>query len=103
MCAFEPGGRCDTLADSARGGVRLKPKRAFSVIVPLRLGAASDGREFDPWLIDKNGGVAERVTSAPSFDGFPQFSPDGTCLVWDSNRANPKRHETNLFLAHWVN
>jgi Tol biopolymer transport system component len=59
-------------------------------------------REFDLWMLDKNGGTPERVTTAPGFDGFPHFSPDGRWIVWASNRANPTAHETNLFLARWV-
>ena len=59
-------------------------------------------REFDLYLIDKQGGQPERITTAPGFDGFPMFSPDGRYLVFASNRANPQGHETNLFIARWV-
>jgi Tol biopolymer transport system component len=59
-------------------------------------------REFDLWMIDKRGGEQERVTTSPGFDGFPHFSPDGRWVVWSSNRADPASHETNLFLARWV-
>jgi len=62
------------------------------------------GREFDLWLVDTNGGEPERVTTSPGFDGFPMFSPDGEFVVWASNRASaPGSHETNLFVARWVN
>ena len=44
----------------------------------------------------------ERVTTAPGFDGFPHFSPDGRWMVWASNRADPESHETNLFIARWA-
>ncbi len=64
--------------------------------------AGGGGREFDLWMLDKTGGTPERVTVAPGFDGFPHFSPDARYLVWASNRANPQGHETNLFLARWV-
>ncbi|HVS30789.1 MAG TPA: peptidase M28, partial [Thermoanaerobaculia bacterium] len=60
------------------------------------------GREFDMYLISKEGGEPERVTTAPGFDGFPMFSPDGQWLVWASNRADPTAPDTNLFLARWV-
>jgi hypothetical protein len=42
------------------------------------------------------------MTSAPGFDGFPVFSPDGTLVVWASNGADPGSHESNLFVARWV-
>ncbi len=35
------------------------------------------GREFDIWSIRLDGSGLERVTTAPGFDGFPIFSPDG--------------------------
>ncbi len=63
---------------------------------------APNWREFDLWMVNKNGGTPERVTTAPGFDAFPHFSPDGRWIVWASNRANPKGRETNLFLARWV-
>ena len=53
-------------------------------------------------MVDKRGGDPERITSAPGFDGFPHMSPDGRWLVWASNRADPGSHETNLFIARWV-
>ena len=30
------------------------------------------------------------------------FSPDGSKLVWASNRYNARRGETNVFIADWV-
>ncbi len=43
----------------------------------------------------------EQLTFHPDFDGFPMFSPDGTKLVWASNRHDAKKGETNLFIADW--
>ena len=60
------------------------------------------GRDFDLWMVGKSGGDPERITFAPGFDAFPQFSPDGRFLVWASNRADPTAHDTNLFIARWV-
>jgi Tol biopolymer transport system component len=52
--------------------------------------------------VGKDGGEPERITFSPGFDGFPHFSPDGRWIVWASNRADPGSHETNLFIARWV-
>ena len=61
------------------------------------------GREFDLWMINVDGTNLEQVTKTPGFDGFPMFSPDGKTLVFASNRATaPGAHDTNLFLATWV-
>jgi TolB protein len=70
------------------------------IIYSSNVGA--DPREFDLWLVGEDGSSPERVTKAPGFDGFPVFSPDGTLLVWASNRADPASHQTNLFVARWV-
>ncbi len=61
---------------------------------------------FDLFLVDASATRAgpqqiEQVTFTPVFDGFPMFSPDGTKLLWASNRKNDKPNETNLFLADW--
>src|SRR3954465_1577553 len=58
---------------------------------------------FDLFLIRPDGSGLEQVTTASTFDGFPMFSPDGRQLVWASNRHDAKPHETNLFIADWVN
>ena len=42
------------------------------------------------------------MTFSETFDGFPMFSPDGTKLVFASNRNSTKETDTNLFIADWV-
>src|SRR5208283_3278893 len=44
----------------------------------------------------------ERITYSDGFDGFPMFSPDGKQLVWISHRNGKQPHETNVFIADWV-
>lgn len=64
--------------------------------------AGADPREFDIRLVRWDGSE-DRVTSAPGFDGFPMFSPDGKWLVFASNRANaPGGHDTDLYIARWL-
>ncbi len=79
-----------------------------------------DGRRI---LFSSNGAEAERVDSRPAFhlyvvnnDGtgleqitfeghlnsFPAMSPDGTMLVWVSDRHAKEPGESNVFLAEWV-
>lgn len=63
----------------------------------------ADAREFDIWYLPWEGGAPARITSAPGFDGFPMFSPDGKTLVFSSNRANlPGVRDTDVYLADWV-
>lgn len=56
---------------------------------------------FDLYLVNLDGTGLEQVTFAPEFDGFPMFSPDGTKLVFASNRNAKLPNETNLFIADW--
>ncbi|RME71269.1 MAG: hypothetical protein D6776_10520 [Planctomycetota bacterium] len=59
-------------------------------------------RNFDLYIVGVDGSGLERITTFASFDGFPMFSPDGKKLVFCSNRNNRKPHETNVFIADWV-
>ena len=58
---------------------------------------------FDLFLINPDGSGIEQITTASTFDGFPMFSPDGKKIVWASNRHDTNPHETNIFIADWVN
>ncbi len=61
----------------------------------------ASGFQFDLWTIGKDGSHLERITTAPGFDGFPVFSPDGEYLVWSSGRANLNGHDLDLYVARW--
>ena len=63
----------------------------------------NNGRDFDLYVINEDGSGQERITFHPDFDGFPMFTSDGKRLVWASNRNGKVPHETNVFLADWVN
>jgi TolB protein len=62
----------------------------------------SDPSGFDLYLIREDGTGQERLTQYPGFDAFPMFSSDGKRLVWASNRNGRVEHETNIFIADWV-
>ena len=59
-------------------------------------------RNFDLYIINADGSGQERITFHPDFDAFPMFSSDGKKLVWASNRNGKQPHETNIFIADWV-
>jgi len=58
--------------------------------------------DFNLWMINVDGTGLEQVTFYDQFDGFPMFTKDGSKLVFDSNRFNKKPHDTNVFIADWV-
>ena len=61
-----------------------------------------NGRDFDLYVINEDGTGQQRVTFHPDFDGFPMFTSDGGRLVWASNRNGKAPHETNIFIADWI-
>lgn len=61
-----------------------------------------DPAGFDLYIINEDGTGLERITYYPGFDAFPMFTSDGKKLVWSSNRNGRAPHETNIFIADWV-
>lgn len=58
--------------------------------------------DFNLWMINLDGTGLEQITFFNEFDGFPMFTHDGKKLVFASNRANKNPHDTNVFIADWV-
>ena len=57
---------------------------------------------FNLFMINVDGTGLEQITWDTVFDAFPMFSPDGKKIVFSSNRNNNGTHDTNLFIADWV-
>jgi Tol biopolymer transport system component len=72
------------------------------IIFASNVGNSSDPTGFDLYLINEDGTGLERLTSYSGFDAFAMFSSDGKRLVWASNRNGRVEHETNVFIADWV-
>ncbi len=60
------------------------------------------GYHFNLFMVNVDGSGLEQITFDPVFDAFPMFSFDGKKLIWSSNRNNGGTHDTNLFIADWV-
>lgn len=60
------------------------------------------GFPFNMYLINFDGSGLEKISRDKGFDAFPMFSPDGKKLMFSSNRNNGGTHDTNLFVADWV-
>ncbi len=64
---------------------------------------AARGFQFNLFMVNaEDGSALEQLTYDGVFDSFPMFSPDGKKLVFSSNRNNNGTHDTNLFVADWV-
>jgi TolB protein len=57
---------------------------------------------FHLYLVQDDGMGIERITTEGHFNSFPMFSPDGTRLVWVSDRNAKTPGEFNVFLADWI-
>jgi TolB protein len=73
------------------------------IIFASNVADPSNGRDFDLYIINEDGTGLDRITYYPDFDAFPMFTSDGKRLVWASNRNGTVPHETNIFIADWVN
>jgi TolB protein len=62
----------------------------------------SKGYHFNLWMCNTDGSDPEQITYDNVFDAFPVFSNNGKKIVWSSNRNNGGTHDTNLFIADWV-
>lgn len=72
------------------------------IIFASNVGSTGGMGNFELYAVDLDGKNLERITFTEGFDGFPVFSPDGKKLVWVSGRNGKVPHETNIFIADWV-
>ena len=60
------------------------------------------GFPFNLYTINEDGSGIQKISRDKGFDAFPMFSPDGKKIVFSSNRNNGGTHDTNVFIADWV-
>ncbi len=63
---------------------------------------STKGYDFQLYMINEDGTGLEQITTESYFNAFPMFSPNGQKLIWSSNRRNWGTHDTNMFVADWV-
>jgi len=61
------------------------------------------GFPFNMYTMNADGSNIEKISRDKGFDAFPMFSPDKKKIVFASNRNNGGTHDTNIFIADWVN
>jgi len=60
------------------------------------------GFPFNMYTMNPDGSSMEKISRDKGFDAFPMFSHDGKKIVFSSNRNNGGGHDTNVFIADWV-
>lgn len=60
------------------------------------------GFPFNMYLVNADGSGLEKISHDNGFDAFPMMSPDGKKIMFSSNRNNGGTHDTNVFIADWV-
>jgi TolB protein len=60
------------------------------------------GFPFNLYSINEDGSNLQKITHEKIFDAFAMFSPTGKKLIFCSNRNNGGTHDTNIFIADWV-
>ncbi len=60
------------------------------------------GFPFNLYTMNEDGTNLTKISRDKGFDAFPMFSPDGKKIVFCSNRNNGGTHDTNIFIADWV-
>ncbi|MBS1610998.1 MAG: PD40 domain-containing protein, partial [Bacteroidetes bacterium] len=60
------------------------------------------GFPFNMYTMNEDGTNIEKISRDKGFDAFPMFSPDKKKIVFCSNRNNGGTHDTNIFIADWV-
>lgn len=60
------------------------------------------GFPFNMYLINLDGTGLQKISHDKGFDAFPMFSYDGKKIIFCSNRNNGGTHDTNIFIADWV-
>ncbi|MCZ2442266.1 MAG: hypothetical protein LC101_00570 [Flavobacteriales bacterium] len=58
--------------------------------------------QFNIFMINLDGTELEQITYDNIFDAFPMFSFDGKQILFSSNRFNGGGHDTNVFVADWI-
>lgn len=57
---------------------------------------------FHLYVVNDDGTGLEQITFEGRLNGFPAMSPDGTMLLWVSDRHAKEPGELNVFLAEWA-
>jgi Tol biopolymer transport system component len=60
------------------------------------------GFPFNMYVMNQDGTGLEKISRDKGFDAFPMFSYNGKKIIFCSNRNNGGTHDTNIFVADWL-
>ena len=63
-------------------------------------GNSRSGRNSEIFLMNRDGTNPNNLTNHPDFDGYPCWSPDGSKIVFASNRGNKNRDNFHLYIMN---
>lgn len=61
-------------------------------------GSSQSGRNSEIFVMNRDGSSPENLTNDPSFDGYPAWSPDGSKIVFASNRAGKTLGNFHIYI-----
>jgi Tol biopolymer transport system component len=63
-------------------------------------GSSRSGRNSEIFVMNRDGSAPVNVTNDPAFDGYPAWSPDGSRIVFASNRAGKAPGNFHIYVMN---
>ena len=79
---------------------QLSPDGAWAAYTVTRIDTATDKRNADVWMARTDGSQNLRITTSPSSENKPRFSPDGKYLSFVSSRGEDDGGDAQLWLLN---
>jgi Tol biopolymer transport system component len=63
-------------------------------------GSSQSGRNSEIFVMNRDGSSPSNLTNDPAFDGYPAWSPDGSKIVFASNRAGKTSGNFRIYIMN---
>jgi len=85
----------DTYPSISPDGTRILWRR----VLPTG-GNSQSGRNSEIFIMNRDGSSPSNLTNNPAFDGYPAWSPDGSKIVFASNRAGQTAGNFHIYIMN---